>query len=48
MALAAGTNPGRYEIASLIGTGGMDEVYLAQNSPSDSTACWAKGKRHEG
>ncbi len=48
MALAAGTNLGRYEIASLIGTGGMDEVYLAQNSPSDSTACSTRAKRHEG
>ena len=48
MALAAGTNLGRYEIAYLIETGGMDEVYLAQNSPSDSTACSTRGNGHEG
>jgi len=48
MTIAADTKLGRYKIAFLIGTGGMDEVYLAQNCPSDSTACWAKGKRHEG
>ncbi len=33
MALAAGTNLGRYEIASLIETGGMDEVYLRAEQP---------------
>lgn len=32
MTLAAGTHLGRYEIASLIGAGGMGEVYLAQDT----------------
>ncbi|MCA1602839.1 MAG: hypothetical protein LC776_14815 [Acidobacteria bacterium] len=33
--MTLGTRPGRYETASLIGAGGMGEVYLAQNSHAD-------------
>src|SRR2546425_3989543 len=35
MAIAAGTKLGRYEIRSKIGTGGMGEVYLAQDAKLD-------------
>ena len=36
MPLTAGTRLGRYEIRTQIGAGGMDEVYLAQDSQLDS------------
>lgn len=35
MTLAAGTTLGRYEIRSQVGTGGMGEVYLAQDTKLD-------------
>ena len=35
MAIAAGTKLGRYEIRAKIGTGGMGEVYLAQDAKLD-------------
>jgi len=35
MAIAAGTNLGRYEIRSQIGVGGMGEVYLARDTKLD-------------
>ena len=38
MSLAAGSTLGRYEIRSLIGKGGMGEVYLAQDTELDRTA----------
>src|SRR5262249_19129775 len=37
MALTAGTNLGPYSIVSLIGAGGMGEVYLAQDTRLDRT-----------
>ena len=37
MALAAGTKLGRYEIRSQLGTGGMGEVYLVQDTQLDRT-----------
>src|SRR5437773_2819917 len=37
MALKAGTRLGRYEIRSLIGAGGMGEVYRATDSELDRT-----------
>jgi eukaryotic-like serine/threonine-protein kinase len=38
MSLATGSTLGRYEIRSLIGKGGMGEVYLAQDTELDRTA----------
>ena len=35
MTLDAGTRLGRYEIRSQVGTGGMGEVYLAQDTKLD-------------
>src|SRR3989475_12137144 len=35
MTVASGTNLGHYEIRSLIGAGGMGEVYLAQDTKLD-------------
>ncbi len=37
MSLAAGTRLGRYEIRSLVGEGGMGEVYLARDSQLERT-----------
>src|SRR5687767_11567044 len=37
MAIAAGTRLDRYEIRSLLGAGGMGEVYLARDSQLDRT-----------
>lgn len=35
MTIAAGTKLGRYEITSQLGAGGMDEVYLAEDTKLD-------------
>ena len=38
MSLSVGTQLGRYEVRSLLGAGGMGEVYLAQDTKLDRTA----------
>jgi serine/threonine protein kinase len=37
MAIATGAHPGRYEVCSQFGAGGMGEVYLARDTQLDRT-----------